>query len=170
MPDRDPVTGKLLPGNTVGRVGRMTRAKRAEAKIREMENALESDETPLDFLLRIMRDRREPGSTRFAAAKAAARVLPSVFGAGGCPPGGGRAGLVATPGRCPASGAVGALPLGSGAVSHLGGRQARAEADALPPRRAASPCGTGATYQPGRGGRRSQGNARSCRRLDTDRS
>jgi hypothetical protein len=100
MPDRDPVTGKLLPGNTVGRVGRMTRAKRAEAKIREMENALESDETPLDFLLRIMRDRREPGSTRFAAAKAAARVLPSVFGAGGCPPGG--AGLALWPRRAAA--------------------------------------------------------------------
>jgi hypothetical protein len=72
VPDRDPVTGKLLPGNKVGLVGRMTRAKRAEAKIREMENALESGEQPLDFLLRIMRDRREPGSTRFMAAKAAA--------------------------------------------------------------------------------------------------
>jgi hypothetical protein len=75
MPDRDPVTGKLLPGNTVGRVGRMTRAKKAEAKIREMENALESDEKPLDFLLRIMRDRREPGSVRFMAAKAAAPYM-----------------------------------------------------------------------------------------------
>jgi hypothetical protein len=72
MPDRDPVTGQLLPGNRVGRVGRMTRAKKAEAKLKEIENSLESDEKPLDHLLRLMRDRREPGSVRFAAAKAAA--------------------------------------------------------------------------------------------------
>jgi hypothetical protein len=70
--DRDPVTGRFLTGHKVALVGRMTRAKKAEAKLREIENSLEDGEQPLDFLLRIMRDRREPGSTRFAAAKAAA--------------------------------------------------------------------------------------------------
>jgi hypothetical protein len=70
MADRDPVTGRFLIGHKPALVGRMTRAKKA--KLEELENSLENGEMPLDFMLRIMRDRREPGSTRFLAAKAAA--------------------------------------------------------------------------------------------------
>jgi hypothetical protein len=69
---RDPVTGRYLTGNNGAQVGRLTRAKRERMKLEELENSLENGEMPLDFMLRIMRDRREPGSTRFLAAKAAA--------------------------------------------------------------------------------------------------
>jgi hypothetical protein len=72
MADRDPVTGRFLIGNKPATVGRMKRA--AKAKLEELQNSLENGEMPLDFMLRIMRDRREPGSTRFLAAALASPV------------------------------------------------------------------------------------------------
>jgi hypothetical protein len=41
-------------------------------KLEELENSLKDNEMPLDMMLRVMRNREEPMSTRFAAAKAAA--------------------------------------------------------------------------------------------------
>jgi hypothetical protein len=72
--DRDPVTGRFLQGNksTRDHVGRLSRSQKVRLEMEELQNSLEDGEQPLDFLLRIMRDRREPGSTRFLAAKAAA--------------------------------------------------------------------------------------------------
>jgi hypothetical protein len=55
---RDPVTGRFLVGHDGALVGRMTRAKKARMRLEEIENSLENGEMPLDFLLRIMRDRR----------------------------------------------------------------------------------------------------------------
>jgi hypothetical protein len=73
---RDPVTGRWLKGNPGGQPGRMTEARRERIKLEEKVAAIDSDEMPLDHLLRVMRTPGESPAVRFQAAKAAAPYGP----------------------------------------------------------------------------------------------
>jgi hypothetical protein len=67
MPVRD-AKGRWLKGAPGGKPGRMTEAKAVRLKLAEAESILEnSDEMPLDHLLKLMRSRGEPRDVRFAA-------------------------------------------------------------------------------------------------------